>query len=132
MMNFDEEGHAYTDAEPFASIVQRRMSRRGFLLGATASVGLISVSGCSAPEGSGGKPGKTTLDFDDLPEVIQADHAVTKGYRAERLISWGEPIMPGATAFDPKVISAEHQSEQFGANNDFLAFMPLPHGSASS
>jgi uncharacterized protein len=133
MTEFEEEGCAHSDAEPFASIVQRRMSRRGFLLGATASIGLISVSSCSAPDGSGGTVGKTTtLDFEDLPEIIQADHAVTKGYRAERLISWGEPILPGATAFDPQKISAEHQSLQFGANNDFLAFMPLPRGSASS
>jgi secreted PhoX family phosphatase len=132
MDEFGEESCSRSDAEHFASIVQRRISRRGFLLGTGAAIGLVSLSGCGLGEMREPGASATTLDFDDVAELFQADHAVAKGYRAERLISWGEPILPGAGAFDPKKISAEQQSLQFGPNNDFLAFMPLPRGSSSS
>ena len=52
-------------------------------------------------------------------------HHVAKGYDADVLIRWGDPIFPDSPPFDPLKQTAETQKRQFGMNNDFLGFIPL-------
>ena len=49
-----------------------------------------------------------------------------KGYDADILIRWGDPVLPGAPAFDPLKQTAAAQKQQFGYNNDFLGYLPMP------
>lgn len=44
------------------------------------------------------------------------------------LIRWGDPVLPGAPAFDPMNQTAEAQKQQFGYNNDYIGFLPLSDG----
>ena len=53
-------------------------------------------------------------------------------YSGDVLIRWGDPVLPGAPAFDPNNQTAAAQLQQFGYNNDYLGYVPLPFGSNNS
>ena len=42
------------------------------------------------------------------------------------VIRWGDPVLPGAPAFDPTKQTAAAQKLQFGYNNDYLGYLPMP------
>lgn len=110
----------------FADIVQARLSRRAALGGLLAAGGLalLPQARASAPQSS--------LAFASLPPRLDATHHVALGYRADVLLRWGDPLLANAPAFDPLAQTRQSQQQQFGYNNDFLAYLPLPFGSANS
>ncbi|MBB1488161.1 PhoX family protein [Oceanospirillum sediminis] len=67
--------------------------------------------------------------FAGLPQGVDGTHHVAKGYRADILIRWGDPVTHDAPDFDPDNQCAWAQARQFGYNNDFVGFMPLPRES---
>lgn len=112
---------------PFATIMQVRLARRGVmrsLLGGAVGMALPAAAARSA-EGS-------SLTFPETAPGVRPDHAVAEGYSTQVLIRWGDPILPDAPAFDPAHQNAAAQAGQFGVNNDFLVFLPLPFGSTGS
>ncbi len=144
---FEDDDIALSDPNnrPFDEIVDARLSRRETLLGlATTGLGTtglgttglgafgLAVTGALTLAGGASAARASTLTFAEVPHRITRDDAVAPGYRADVLIRWGEPIRAGGPAFDPKAQSADKQVQQFGYNNDFIAFMPLPFGSGSS
>jgi secreted PhoX family phosphatase len=58
--------------------------------------------------------------------------AVAEGHGIQPLIRWGDPILADAPDFDATRQSADRQARQFGYNNDYLDFFPLPRGSNAS
>ncbi|HEV3495194.1 MAG TPA: PhoX family phosphatase [Actinomycetes bacterium] len=60
------------------------------------------------------------------------DVVLAEGYSDRVMIAWGDPIRPGAPEFDFDAQTPERQARQFGYNNDYLAFFPLPWWSANS
>ncbi|MGE0666618.1 MAG: PhoX family phosphatase [Sphingomonadales bacterium] len=114
-------------------IISSRISRRAVLRGgvaATASAALASVSSTAlmAAEKAGGQP----FGFKGVARGVSDSHVVAEGYDAKILIRWGDAVLPGAPAFDPSNQSADAQAMQFGYNNDFIGFVPLPFGSNNS
>jgi uncharacterized protein len=116
-----------TLAEPLSEIAARRLSRRAVLGGAAGLAGLAAA--CSAPRVQAGGP--STLAFENIPQEIGPGDAVAAGYRKHVLIRWGDPVLEGAPAFDPAHQTGAAQAMQFGYNNDYLAYLPLPRGSQS-
>ncbi|NWG45739.1 MAG: PhoX family phosphatase, partial [Alphaproteobacteria bacterium] len=62
-----------------------------------------------------------------------ATHHVAPDHRAEVLLRWGDAILPGAKGpFGSGPRDGADQARRFGTSCDFVAFMPLPLGSAAS
>ena len=116
-------------------VISERVSRRGFLLGGTAGLGVVAAHGFVGSLFSGeafAQDAKSSLAFTELKRVYDDKHHVADGYTADVVIAWGDPLRPGLEAFDPAKLDAASQAERFGYNCDYVAFLPLPKGSNSS
>ena len=111
---------------PFHAVVaSRRDTLKGLFAGTAAALAPHAVLVAAPADPS-------TLTFTPPAHTIGDDHKVAAGYQARVLIRWGDPVDGAAPAFDPARQTAAAQEAQFGYNNDFVAFMPLPVGSANS
>ena len=110
------------------SLTRLALTRREMLAtaGAATAVGLLpGMAGAADKDPS-------SLSFAQPRHVILDDHAVAVGHKAQVLIRWGDKVLDDAPAFAPGQQSAAAQERQFGYNNDFVAFLPLPVGSTVS
>lgn len=130
-----------TGAPTLGDLINARFSRRDLLrgalgvtaLGALAASPLALLAAGEAPDPAADPPAAGgPFGFTEIPHGVDATHHVAPGYRAEVLIRWGDPVVPGAPAFDPASQSAAAQRLQFGYNNDYVGFIPLPPGSAGA
>lgn len=120
-----------TDNATFGDVLAARIGRRDLLkslLGTTVVsvlAGSLPLLGAAAPAraAAGAVPG---YDFTEIAHGVDETHHVAPGHQAEILIRWGDPVTADAPAFDPMAQSAESQKRQFGYNNDFIGFLPLP------
>jgi uncharacterized protein len=119
----------------FRDIIAERVSRRGFLLGSATGLTAVASTGFVGSLFSGkavAQENQSSMGFTELKRVYDDKHRVAEGYRADVVAAWGDPMKAGQTAFDGKVMAAAEQAARFGYNCDFVAFMPLPKGSATS
>lgn len=129
----DEDVGVNTSAAPrFADVATRMLSRRAALRGMLSGAALASVGGRAALAQSTSVASGSTLTFPEIAPGPKPDHAVAQGYKAQVLIRWGDPVLPSAPAFDVRAQTGASQAAQFGYNNDFLGYFPLPPGSGSS
>lgn len=117
-------------------VVQQRYGRRdvlkGLLAGSAASIALSAGLGVGLAIGTTDARANGTrhsFNFREVPHGVDHTHHVAEGYDAEVLIRWGDPVTPDAPPFDPRHQTAAAQQKQFGYNNDYVAYMPLPLGS---
>jgi secreted PhoX family phosphatase len=117
-------------------VIQARFSRRSVLkgaLGVTAATALAaSPLALLAAAGRQRDPTTSGFGFSEIAHGVDDNHLVAPGYSADILIRWGDPVVAGAPGFDPYNQSAASQSAQFGYNNDFVGYIPLPYGSNNS
>ncbi|MCJ2047969.1 PhoX family phosphatase [Methylobacterium sp. J-078] len=128
-----EDAGSNTSANPtFGDVVAARFDRRDLLrgllgVGAIAAVvtpRALAAGAAQAAQGSG-----TRFPFEEIEAGSDAHHHVAPGHDAEILIRWGDPVLPGAPAFDPWNQTAAAQAQQFGYNNDFVGYFPMPGAS---
>ena len=119
-----------TDNPHIRELMAERITRRGLLQGLTATVGGAALSSMGMPQSA--EAAGSSLGFREIAHGLDHTHHVPRGYRTDIVVRWGDPIFAGAPAFDAKKQSPAAQARQFGYNNDFLAFMPLPRGSNAS
>ncbi|MCB1738381.1 MAG: PhoX family phosphatase [Gammaproteobacteria bacterium] len=115
-------------------LIQRRFSRRNLLKGA---LGVVALSGLAsiplralaeAPD-TAASESKPAFGFREIRHGVDETHHVAQGYRADVLIRWGDPLHGDGPGFDPYRQTASKQVKQFGYNNDFIGYIPLPFGS---
>jgi secreted PhoX family phosphatase len=114
-----------------AELIEARMSRRAALKG-LAAAGVVGLFGCESLAPRRAAAGDTPLTFAESGRFLDETTHVAPGYDVQVLIRWGDPIRRSGPAFRPGAQWPDEQEQQFGAENDFLAFMPLPRGSNSS
>jgi secreted PhoX family phosphatase len=118
---------------PLGDIIAARYGRR-VLLGATAAVvaATAAAQDAAAQMAVPRQGGPSTLTFPELRHQLSQDHAVAEGYETQVVIRWGDPVLPGAPAFDPANVTEAAQARQFGYNCDYLDYFPLPAGSRTA
>jgi secreted PhoX family phosphatase len=115
-------------------VVEARLSRRAAMMGvAGAGAAATLVDQLLNGAAAAAQPnGPSSLTFTEIAHQMSERDAVAPGYEVQVVIRWGDPLLPGAPAFDPRNVTAEAQAKQFGYNNDYLDFFPLPQGSTSA
>ncbi len=127
----DPNGSNDSKNETFEHVIEARLSRRGFLGGGLTAAAGITLGGASAllksvPVSAHGRgPRRPLLGFQGIPVSTVDTVTVPKGYTAEVLISWGDPVGNGPE-FEPDASnSAEDQARQWGMHNDGLVYFPI-------
>jgi secreted PhoX family phosphatase len=113
-------------------LIGARLSRRDVLKGAGAA-GALGLVGCgTAARAPGSADGSAPFTFAEVARAADDKAHVPGGYDLQVLIRHGDPIRRGGPQYRPAAQTAAEQAQQFGADNDFIAYMPLPRGSNSS
>ncbi len=137
-------------AEHLSSLIEKRLTRRQVLGGVVASAATVSL-GCEKkatpqkqqtnyedlPTGQGGSGDQkntnaSTLGFQEIEHAIDQQAHVAKDHDLQVVVSWGDPMFDDSPKFDANNLTPESQLKQFGYNNDFVAYLPLPQGSDNS
>lgn len=125
------------NSDTFESVVARRIERRSFLKGMLSALPVMVVSASALGEATkalGQGKGTAVALAENTPssltfKAIALDRAdaikVPQDYVSNVLIRWGDPILPGAPAFDISNQTKQTQSQQFGYNCDFVCYFPL-------
>ncbi|KAA2215040.1 PhoX family protein [Teichococcus oryzae] len=134
-VEIEDIGSNPSPRDTIGELVQRRLSRRAALGGlfgvaavATLSDQLLASGGRALAQGNG----SSSLGFREIPHQMGPRDAVPEGYEVQTVIRWGDAVLPDAPAFDPLNQTAEAQAAQFGYNNDYVDFFPLPRGSRNA
>ena len=130
-----------SDAPTLGDVIQRRFSRRDVIKGmlGVAAIGTLApLSAMVAParaagavEAAGSAAPASRFGFAEISHGADATHHVAPGYSADVLIRWGDPVTAAAPAFDPAANTPDAQRAQFGYNNDYIGYVPLPFGSGN-
>jgi uncharacterized protein len=145
MAIIDDEGVSnQSENEHFQDVLDARLSRRGFLTGGFATAAAVSLGGVEALlkavpasaqeteetddteariEGRGGR--RPLLGFERVPVSSADEVVVPKGYTAEVLIAWGDPVSNGPAFKQDASNSAADQARQWGMHNDGLVYFPI-------
>jgi secreted PhoX family phosphatase len=114
--------------ESLGDVINLRFGRRGFLkgsLGVAAATALLGSSALVAARPARADIAAPHMNFQEINHGIDETHHVARGYSADILIRWGDPVAKGAPAFDPLGQSSTAQMLQFGYNNDFIGYLPI-------
>lgn len=119
--DWDEMNDPRPDHSDFDDVVERALSRRGFLGGVlafgsgAAAMGTAQLLGGTAAEAMQGNR------FAFTPIGIQTDHTahVPQGYAWDVMVRWGDPLFADAPAFDHDTGGAAGSADRvFGENTD--------------
>ncbi|MCB1018415.1 MAG: PhoX family phosphatase [Bryobacterales bacterium] len=113
--------------DTFEDVCKRRLSRRSLFKGAAAFAPLFAVAG-AAPEQAKAQGAPGQLNFPAVAGNALDSITVPQDYHSYSVLSWGDPVAPGAPAFDILNQTPEAQRQQAGYNCDYLGWFDLPFG----
>lgn len=118
--DWDEINFPRPDTHDFDEVVERAISRRGFMGGVLAFGSGAAVMGTSMLKGTTALAAQTNrFAFDQLPIQTDGTVHVPEGYKWDVLIRWGDPLFSDAPAFDPaKGVPVTGSDRVFGENTD--------------
>lgn len=108
-------------------VIAARYHRRDILKGALGVAAIAAtVSPLALAASQKAHAAVAGFKFKEVAAGVDERHHVAEGYDADILIRWGDAVLPGAPAFDPAQQSAAAQKQQFGYNNDYIGYLPMP------
>jgi uncharacterized protein len=124
----EDIGRNQSDNPTLGDVIAARFARRDVLKGALGVAAIATAVSPLALAAAGGARAEAAsrYRFDELEAGVDENHHVAAGYDADVLIRWGDPVLPGAPPFNPSAHTAAAQRLQFGYNNDYLAYFPMP------
>lgn len=146
MSIIDDEGVCNPSGnEHFQEILNARLSRRHLLTGSLATAATVSLCGIEgllnavpafaqetaedaddAEERIAGRGRrKPRLGFESVPVSSADEVIVPKGYTAEVLIAWGDPVSSGPAFKQDASNTADDQARQWGMHNDGVVYFPI-------
>jgi uncharacterized protein len=137
--NGDEPMSNHSNNPHFSSIIEKRLSRRQVLAGGlgAAVAGLFAATGAASvayakpgflPPAAQGRPPfglNPTLGFAAIPVVRSDTATIPRGYKAQVLIPWGDPINGSAPAYKGGSDSGDDQEQQIGSHHDGMHYFPM-------
>ncbi|MEL7513724.1 MAG: PhoX family phosphatase [Pseudomonadota bacterium] len=117
---WDELKFPRPEQQEFDGVVERAISRRGFLGGVLAFGSGAAVMGTGLLKGSTVLAQQTSrFAFEQLAPQTDGTVHVPEGYSWEVLVRWGDPLFSDAPAFDAATgIPTEGSDRVFGENTD--------------
>ncbi|MCI5048854.1 MAG: PhoX family phosphatase [Rickettsiales bacterium] len=115
-------------AKDFSDILNARYSRRNLLRAGAVGAALVTTPAFARMRAKPAQEmlnGTSSLTFAEVKAGLDTKHHLTDGYKAQILMRWGDKVLPDAQKFTPKDTKPEIQAQQFGFNNDFIAYFPL-------
>lgn len=126
---FDEHRDPRPAENQFDQVVERAISRRGFLGGALAFGSAAAVFGTGLMSSTSMARAGDHAKFSFEPIGIATDHAVhvPKGYQSKVLVRWGDALFSEAQGkYSPETgISAELSDKVFGENTDGMELFEI-------
>mmetsp|Transcript_304 Transcript_304/g.834 ORF Transcript_304/g.834 Transcript_304/m.834 type:complete len:632 (-) Transcript_304:541-2436(-) len=118
--DWDELNFPRPDSHDFDDVVERAISRRGFMGGALAFGSGAAVMGTAMLKGTTAMAGQSDrFAFAQLPIQTDGTVHVPEGYSWDVLVRWGDPLFSDAPAFDPvSGVPTDGSDRVFGENTD--------------
>ena len=125
--DWDEKNFPRPEVQEFDRVVDRAISRRGFLGGALVFGSGAAVMGTGMLKGTTAMAQQTTrFAFDQLPPQTDGTVHVADGYNWSTLIRWGDPLFSDAPEFDPvNAIGLDGSDRVFGENTDGMELFSI-------
>lgn len=111
-------------------LIELRLTRRDILK--TTIAGIVTGGFTRTAFASASAPARSSLTFTEIAHGLDDRHHLPPGYGAQVLLRSGDPLFPDAPRYVPGKADADGQERQFGFDNDFVAFMPLPREGTES
>jgi len=120
--------HARSQRPDFATLVERRYRRRE-VLGTALATALGAVGAAAlAPSAAARAARAGGAAFEPVPASTADTFRVPAGYASQVVLRWGDPLLPGAPAFEPGVADPDAARRQFGFSCDHNAYLPFGPG----
>ena len=122
----DQRNHPRSQDTEFSQMVDTMLSRRQWLGGVSASVGMFLAGEGWAQTSAKTASAGPRVGFAPIAASTADTVTVPAGYQWQVLTSWGDALLRGGTAFDPITRGTSvTQSLAMGDNNDGMSFFSL-------